>query len=40
MPQWLPAMFPAAPNKEIPTIVIAGAMVNGVMNFKMSPKAP
>jgi len=33
-------MSPAAANTERPTIAIAGAMVNGVMNLKINPKVP
>lgn len=40
MPQCVPAMSPAALNKAIPTIVIDGAMVRGVMKRKTKPTTP
>ncbi len=35
MPQCEPAILPAVLNKEIPSIVIIGAIVRGVMNLIM-----
>ena len=40
MPQCLPAIFPAAPKSDNPTITIAGAIVSGVMNRKINPTIP
>ena len=40
MPQCLPAMFPAAPKSDNPTITIAGAIVSGVMNRRINPTIP
>jgi len=40
MPQFLPAIFPATPNKDKPSMVTAGAMVRGVMNRKIKPIIP
>lgn len=40
MPQCLPAMLPAGPKRETPTMTMAGAMVSGVMNRRTSPTIP
>jgi len=40
MPQCFPARLPAALKRNRPIIVIAGAMVNGVMNRKTNPITP
>lgn len=40
MPQCLPAMFPAAPKSDNPTMTMAGAIVRGVMNRRIKPTIP
>ena len=40
MPQFFPAKSPAAPNREMPTIAMAGAIVSGVMKRRINPTTP
>lgn len=40
IPQCFPAMLPAGPKSDNPTITIAGAMVRGVMYRRIIPTTP
>ena len=40
MPQCFPAASPDAPKREMPTMAIEGAIVNGVMKRRIKPTIP